>query len=96
MARGLEQPLFRIVQEALNNALKHAQAGAIWIEARYEPEHRALLLSVADDGVGLPTPLVYGRGLRNIQRRAREIGAELSIPASEPGTRISLRLIVQD
>ena len=96
IAQRIILQVLRILQEALNNALKHAKAGAIWIEARYEPEQRGLLLSVADDGVGLPTPLVYGRGLRNIQRRAREIGAELSIPASEPGTRISLRLIVQD
>lgn len=95
IAQRIILQVLRILQEALNNALKHAQAGAIWIEVRYEPERRALLLSVADDGVGWPTPLVYGRGLRNIQRRAREIGAELSIPASEPGTRISLRLIVQ-
>ena len=96
IAQRIILQVLRILQEALNNALKHAKAGAIWIEARYEPEQRGLLFSVADDGVGLPTPLVYGRGLRNIQRRAREIGAELSIPASEPGTRISLRLIVQD
>jgi PAS domain S-box-containing protein len=96
IAQRIILQVLRILQEALNNALKHAQAGAIWIEAWYEPEQRGLMLSVADDGVGLPTPLVFGRGLHNIQRRAREIGAELSIPASEAGTRINLRLIVQD
>lgn len=90
--RGTEQRLdprqelilFRIVQETLSNALKHAQAKNIAVSLDYSVG--ALNLTVADDGVGfdpgqvpIPTGGERGSGLTNIQHRARLIGGEARI-----------------
>ena len=76
--------LFRITQESLNNALKHAHANNIAVSLDYSPDR--LSLTVVDDGVGFDSERVItpvgeerGSGLTNIQNRARLIGAEVSI-----------------
>jgi signal transduction histidine kinase len=86
--------VLRIVQEALNNALKHAQARNIWIAASYEPRDGQLKLTIADDGVGLDDAPVRGRGQKNMMARARTVGAELSISSRRPGTQVQLVLAV--
>src|SRR6184192_2984991 len=50
LAGPIETALYRIVQEALNNAVKHAAAKNIWVRAR--KEHHGLCCSIRDDGVG--------------------------------------------
>jgi signal transduction histidine kinase len=82
--------ILRITQEALNNALKHAQAMNIWIEAIYKPESAQLTVRVCDDGVGLNALPLSGRGLNNMKSRARAIKANLSISNIQPGTEIIL------
>jgi signal transduction histidine kinase len=81
--------VFRILQEAIQNALKHAQAKTLWIEARLDGSARtpSLLVSVRDDGVGLPaaTP-----GLDTIRRRAEALSATLTVEPAHPGTRVTL------
>jgi signal transduction histidine kinase len=74
-----ELALFRIVQEAVANAIKHSGANRISITARMVSEN--LVLSVEDDGRGLDPALRACRGMgRDIMEyRARAIGAELSI-----------------
>jgi signal transduction histidine kinase len=84
--------LLRILQEALNNALKHAGATTIRIDAIWSSSQRLMSVSVADDGQGFATPFRRGRGLNNMQRRSREIGADLQINRLEPGTAITLTL----
>lgn len=82
--------LYRIVQEALNNCLAHAQASRVIIHLSVG-EHR-LTLTVTDDGVGLPegAARVPGMGLRIMRYRADLIGAELQIrPAPGKGTTVS-------
>ncbi|HLW72305.1 MAG TPA: response regulator [Candidatus Binataceae bacterium] len=84
----------RIVQEALNNVGRHAQAAKVAIELSRTAEH--LALSVADDGIGFDTgkksdPLASG--LIGMRERARLIGGQLtlrSVPGA--GTRIELTL----
>jgi signal transduction histidine kinase len=84
--------LLRIVQEALNNALRHARASQIWISVVWHPQ-RGLMMSVKDDGVGLPTELRPGRGMLNMQGRARELGASLEMVRRErSGTSVKLVL----
>lgn len=81
--------LFRIAQEAVNNAVKHAGASRIILRMRHGEE--TLVLEVEDDGRGLPAnpPSQTGMGLRIMRYRASMIGANLEIE-SEPrrGTRI--------
>jgi signal transduction histidine kinase len=84
-----ELAAYRIVQEALNNVFRHAQAGQAWVEVRFEPAQ--LVLSVRDDGVGfdapdLPDALAHRGhfGLMGIQERALLYGGQLAI-RSAPG-----------
>ena len=83
--------LLRILQEGLNNALKHAQARHIQIVVRFQ-RVEGLTLSVVDDGIGLPAEIRYGRGLGNMERRAGDIGGRLIYTRQAPGTRLVLTL----
>lgn len=71
--------LYRIAQEAVNNALKHAQAGSILIQLI--SHHTGIKLGITDDGAGItvkPTT-TGGMGLHIMNYRAQAIGGELTI-----------------
>jgi chemotaxis methyl-accepting protein methylase/signal transduction histidine kinase len=79
--------LYRIAQEAVTNALKHAQARTITIGV--SGDSGRLRLSVADDGVGIQstTPSQNGLGLRIMRFRATSIGGQLTVePVATGGT----------
>ncbi len=81
--------LFRVAQESVNNALKHARATRIVIRLRRTDEK--LQLSIGDNGVGLPHPDrgVVGMGMQILNYRAGAIGAELRFESSpETGTTV--------
>jgi signal transduction histidine kinase len=83
--------LYRIAQEAVNNAIKHAQAENVTI--RLVRTEGALLLEIADDGTGLPKGRRTARagvGMGVMQHRANAIGAELTI-ASRRGEGVTIR-----
>jgi signal transduction histidine kinase len=71
--------VFRIVQEALTNCARHAQAKHIRVVVH--GSRAAVLLSVQDDGVGIEgtEPSPGGLGLVGIEERARELGGAVSI-----------------
>jgi signal transduction histidine kinase len=87
--------VYRIIQEALYNAVKHAAATSISVTLHQDAE--ALHLEVADNGKGLSaTDNSSGMGLRIMNFRARMIGAELSIVShQDSGTAVRLRLLKQ-
>jgi signal transduction histidine kinase len=75
-----ERGLFHIAQEALNNVAKHARASAVAV--KLGTSGAALVLEVADDGIGFDPSGQPGKsrhGLRNMQDRARAIGGSLEI-----------------
>lgn len=78
-----------IVNEALSNALRHAQAHHVWLRVkRYNGQ---LEVTVADDGVGFSDKCVAGFGLRNMRDRARMLGGTLRLEQLPPrGTQIML------
>lgn len=87
--------LFRIVQEVLNNIIKHAEATAIIIDIDYNEKDIKVVLN--DNGRGFDlTPLNennnnFGLGIRNMHSRAKLIGADFSISSSTgEGTTVSL------
>lgn len=84
--------LYRIVQEALNNAVAHAKASLIQVALRIDRE--AVEVSVTDNGVGFNPLLVQanGLGLRILKYRSSVIGGELKISSQEPGCSISCRV----
>jgi signal transduction histidine kinase len=89
-----EHELFRIAQEAVSNAVRHAEPSVVRIEMTEEPMH--WLLAVTDDGVGMKQrPELYaqqGFGLTNMRERACAIGGEWHIE-SKPG--VGTRVIVK-
>ena len=73
----VEAELFRIAQEAMNNAVKHARATAIDVRCQvYAPDARII---VADDGVGLQGGRADSHGLKIMRERAKLIGAQLTV-----------------
>ncbi len=85
--------LFRIVQEAINNAAKHARAKHIAVELKTDESQ--ITFQVRDDGVGIPDDLeqTTGMGLRIMHHRAGVIGATLNIgPADGGGTIVTCSL----
>jgi signal transduction histidine kinase len=87
----IEQGLYRIALEALNNALKHARAQSITVSLCLKPE--ATTLEVVDDGGGFEPVAVReggGMGLRGMAERAEEMGGRLSVN-SEPGMGTTVR-----
>ncbi|HXT13684.1 MAG TPA: ATP-binding protein [Candidatus Angelobacter sp.] len=91
-----EHHLLRICQEALNNALKHANARTIQITLKYS--EKFVQLTVADDGCGFaPDQVMTGRGmhlgLRNLRSRARKIKGRLEV-VSQPSQGTSIDVTV--
>jgi len=90
--------LFRIVQEALHNIIKHAGAKTVKVSAVYTDKD--LELQIADDGKGFDLSPInqegetgFGLGLRNMQNRAKLIGADLSMNSiSGEGTLVKIIL----
>lgn len=95
--------LFRIVQEAVNNVLKHAEATHLWVTLERDLAH--VRLTLRDDGKGFDhrtdeagrSPRKAGLGLLSMQERSGILSGTLSI-TSEPGhgTRVQLSIPVID
>ncbi len=82
-----EVALYRIIQEAINNIEKHADASIIKISIREKDEK--IHLSIVDDGNGFEVDDAYlGNGIKNMQERAIQTGGELSIHSNNDGTTI--------
>ena len=77
--------LYRIAQEAMNNAVKHARPSSLLIQ--WSNRNGVIEMIVEDNGVGLPDPLPKkrGMGLWIINHRAGMIGAELSVQRPPAG-----------
>ncbi len=91
--KSVASHLFRIVQEAVNNAIRHGEARHITI--RLSRAGKQVLLEVRDDGKGLPPrgPKSNGLGLRTMKYRADVIGAQFALrPGGERGTVVSCLL----
>jgi len=85
---GVETALYRIIQEALTNVTKHAQAGRVRILLR--GNRRRICCSIRDDGVGFDARALFsgrrqtGLGLIGIRERLNAIGGTLQV-TSKPG-----------
>src|SRR5688572_26377367 len=90
--------VYRVVQEALTNCVRHAHAQNVKVRVHTRDGH--LHVSVTDDGVGLnPVRHRHGLGLRGIDERVRELGGMMAIsPQPGGGTTVAvqLRLLAAD
>jgi len=89
--RAIELSAYRIVQEGLTNALKHAQASSADVTLGYQPEE--LRLEVRDDGIGTATTDGLGHGLVGVRERVKIYGGEMTAgSANGSGFVLSTRL----
>jgi two-component system sensor histidine kinase UhpB len=87
----VELAVYRIAQEALTNAMRHAEASEVVVSLSCADAE--LVLSVADNGRGFPEAMTDGGGLTGMRERAMLIGADLDIDsAAGGGVSITLRL----
>ncbi len=95
----LELVLFRIIQEALNNVGKHAQANEVWIELDLEWSANRTRLTIQDDGVGFDLDMLERAamrghvGLTQMRERVERLGGELDVE-SQAGKGTAIRVIL--
>ncbi len=85
---------YRIIQEALTNTIKHADASLIKIRLDYGPS--SLAVAIQDDGVGFEQPSESSSlGVISMYERAKLMGCELLIVSNSAGTKISFNVPIQ-
>jgi signal transduction histidine kinase len=94
----IEEELYRIAMEALNNALKHANPTKVTVNLRKEekPDLSCIELTITDDGIGFDPDDREGEGglgLVSMRERIQKLGGELTI-LSEPGEGTKVRACV--
>jgi signal transduction histidine kinase len=86
--------LYRVLQEALTNIAKHAQASRVWVELNVEED--AVHLTVQDNGRGLQPEETQGIGITGMQERLSLVGGKLRLHSpSEGGTILSASLPIK-
>lgn len=87
--------IYRIIQEAINNALKYAQANTI--DVQFKKVDSELLVSIIDDGKGFePSTVEDGNGLNNMKKRAHDIDGQITIVSeATKGTTIQLHIQIK-
>lgn len=88
-----ELVLFRIVQEALNNAIKHSNAKSIQIITKFKK--REVEIEIRDDGVGFcidDTQALKGSGVINMSARTKLINGKFNILSDSQGTRVLINI----
>jgi signal transduction histidine kinase len=99
---AIEQELYRIAQEALNNVMKHAKAQRVTIRLQYGQRavHPSINLQVHDDGIGFD-PLTAmnagGVGLRSFEERAAKLGGRVTLESSPGrGTTVTVEIETEE
>lgn len=84
---GLEEQqeviIFRCVQEALNNAVKHSEASLLSVEVRCR--NKEVSISVVDNGKGFPENKVNSVGMHSIERRIKMLGGKFNMSSQNGG-----------
>ena len=100
LASSVETALYRLVQEALNNVTRHAQAKCVTV--RLQRDARVIRCTIGDDGVGFDVTSVFARkreqglGLIGMRERVNSVGGTLQIiSAPGGGTTIAVELSLQ-
>jgi PAS domain S-box-containing protein len=99
--KDIEITIFRIVQESLTNAYRHAETKSARVDI--EKQADTVMVIVRDYGKGLPpemfeggrmTPRMFGVGLSGMRERVRQFGGELSVSREEPGTKVEAKILL--
>jgi signal transduction histidine kinase len=83
--------IYRVVQEALHNCARHAQARGVDVVVRDQPEK--ILLTIADDGHGFEARQVRGLGLLGMEERVTHLGGSFEVNSQTgQGTQVKVEL----
>lgn len=85
--------LFRIVQEALQNAIKHAACKNIYIST--EEKNQLFIIRINDDGVGFSTNKTSGLGILNMKNRINLLKGHVNWESTKDGTDVTIQLPVK-
>ena len=94
----LERAIFRIIQEALTNIIRHSEAHKA--EVAVVKKEKEISIRVRDDGKGIPEQIValrpgsIGVGIGGMRQRAKEFGGELRMQSADPGTIVEVTIPV--
>lgn len=104
LAPEVEKAVFRIIQEALTNVLRHSKARKAWVSVTKRDGQ--VVSSVRDDGKGISADIAefrpgsLGVGISGMRQRVKELAGELRLSNAEPGTivhfALPLRAVVSD
>jgi signal transduction histidine kinase len=95
LSPDVQEGLYRIALEALNNVLKHAQASCVTVSLIQGSQLAEL--KIVDDGVGFDLNVAQksgGLGLKGMKERAEQIGGQLTVK-SEPGMGTTVQVAVK-
>ncbi|HBJ94210.1 ATP-binding protein [Ponticaulis sp.] len=88
--------LYRMIQESLTNAIRHAKAQYVSVRIEERQAQGELVIHIEDDGVGIPAERLDtpGKGIRNLRRRAEMLNGSVSFEPSGcgDGTRVIIRV----
>jgi|EndMetStandDraft_5_1072996.scaffolds.fasta_scaffold27943_3 two-component system sensor histidine kinase UhpB len=86
----LSQTIYRVIQEAVTNVLRHARANAMHVAA--DIDDREVTLEISDDGIGFPPDRMFGRGLTGMLERVRALSGSLELLREGGRTCVRCRL----
>ncbi|WP_027574315.1 histidine kinase [Bradyrhizobium sp. WSM1743] len=89
----LAQTVYRVIQEALTNVLRHARASKAHVLATVAGE--TLVIEISDDGGGFPAGNIFGRGLTGMHERVRALSGSLSLLRVDERTYVHCHLPAQ-
>jgi signal transduction histidine kinase len=96
LAPELETTLFRVIQEALTNVFRHSRASKAWVTL--EKRENEIAAAIRDDGIGVPDEIAefrnnsLGVGIGGMRQRVKELGGELSLKNTHPGTCVEVAI----
>ncbi|BAP29091.1 sensor histidine kinase [Chryseobacterium sp. StRB126] len=88
----LRRNLFLCLKEAVNNVYKHSQATALKLS--FSQHKHKFLITIEDNGIGIPDNQSEGNGLRNMKRRMKEAEGECKILLKSSGTCLTFEIIL--
>jgi signal transduction histidine kinase len=99
LSSEIETTIFRIVQEALTNVLRHSDSRSARVEIDKQPEWIAVRIrdygkGVSFNGTAAATSPRIGVGIAGMRERVRQFGGELMVSRSEPGTLVEAKIPV--
>jgi len=86
----LSQTVYRVIQEGITNVLRHANAGAVSVEAMIEGTD--VTVEICDDGVGFTPDQAFGRGLTGMHERVRALSGTFEFKREDGRTYVRCRL----